>query len=776
MDPATTPVIVAVGEYADRPNTPEQALEPVDLMVKALQACDLDAGAALLQQVTSLNLIGLVSWRYRDPVTLLCERLGIGPTETSNASMGGETPVRLIHEAALRIAKGEPLVVAIAGGEASHARGQARKARATLPWTPAAPREETVRFPSSRFAMSPVAVAVAVALGITDPPQIYPLYEVATQAAWGETPAQGRTADARLWSRFAAIAAENPSAWIQTAPDADTIAAVGPDNRMIAWPYPKLMVANPSVNQSAAIIVTSLERARAMEVAEEKLIHIWGGAHAVEPEDYLQRDRYDRSAAQEAVLGEAVAVAGGDPRRFDRMELYSCFPVVPRMAMRVLGLDETTAVPTVTGGLTFFGGPLNNYMSHAVAAMVRTLRAHPDEVGLLYGQGGYVNKHQTLVVSTVAPPASMSLDPSVQSHADAAREVIPPLAENYAGPATIETYTVTYARDGEPLQGVVIARTPADERVMARIPASDHEGIALLTSLDRSAVGVCGHVRTDVFGKPVWSIAERIAAKPLRFARVEREGPLTIVTIDRPEAMNALHPDANAELATIFDAFAVDPDQWVAILTGAGDRAFSAGNDLKETARRMARGEPIETPTTGFAGLTARFDLDKPVIAAVNGVAMGGGFEIALACDLIVAAEHAVFALPEPRVGLAALAGGLHRLPRQIGLKRAMGMILTGRRVDAQEGRELGFVHSVVPQADLMAAARALAATMLELSPMSLRASKQVVRHGLDQPDLATAYREQDRLPAIKALFRSKDSREGPLAFAQKRPPRWTGR
>ena len=158
------------------------------------------------------------------------------------------------------------------------------------------------------------------------------------------------------------------------------------------------------------------------------------------------------------------------------------------------------------------------------------------------------------------------------------------------------------------------------------------------------------------------------------FCRVEREGRLLVVTLDRPEVMNALHPPANFELERVFDGFVADPELWVAILTGAGDRAFCAGNDLKYQA---SVGGKLEIPRTGFAGLTSRFDNPKPVIAAVNGVAMGGGFEIALACDLIVAAEGAIFALPEPRVGLAALAGGIHRLPRQIGQKHAMGMLLT---------------------------------------------------------------------------------------------------
>lgn len=256
------------------------------------------------------------------------------------------------------------------------------------------------------------------------------------------------------------------------------------------------------------------------------------------------------------------------------------------------------------------------------------------------------------------------------------------------------------------------------------------------------------------------------------FCRVEREGRLTIVTMNRPDVMNALHPPANFELAKIFDQFAQDPDQWVAVITGAGERAFSAGNDLKY----QAAGNPITVPPTGFAGLTSRFDLNKPVIAAVNGLAMGGGFEIALACDLIVAAETALFALPEPRVGLAALAGGLHRLPREIGMKKALGMILTGRRVSAAEGQTLGFVNEVASPGEALAAARKLAAQILECSPMSIRASKETVYKGLAESSLQAAIENQSKYEAIRAMFRSEDLIEGPMSFAQKRPPQWKGR
>ena len=256
-----------------------------------------------------------------------------------------------------------------------------------------------------------------------------------------------------------------------------------------------------------------------------------------------------------------------------------------------------------------------------------------------------------------------------------------------------------------------------------------------------------------------------------QYCVVEKDGPVTTVTLNRPEVMNALHSDAHFELDEVFNDFAADDSQWVGIVTGAGERAFSAGNDLKH----QAGGGVMQSPPSGFAGLTSRFDLTKPLIAAVNGVAMGGGFEIALACDLIVASEAAIFALPEPRVGLAALAGGMHRLPRAIGLKRAMGMILTGRRVPAKEGFELGFVNEVVAPGELMAAANRWAKLISECSPMSIRASKEAVLKGLDEPTLEAAITGQNRYPAVAAMFRSADFVEGPMAFSQKRPPNWTG-
>ncbi len=255
------------------------------------------------------------------------------------------------------------------------------------------------------------------------------------------------------------------------------------------------------------------------------------------------------------------------------------------------------------------------------------------------------------------------------------------------------------------------------------------------------------------------------------YCKVERDGRILTVTMNRPKRLNALHPPANLELGEVFDEFATDPELWVAIITGEG-RGFCAGNDLKFQAEGKMRGG--EAPPRGFGGLTARYDCDKPVIAAVNGVAMGGGFEIALACDLIIASEDAKFALPEPRVGLAALAGGVHRLPRQIGLKNAMGMMLTGRSVSAQEGRELGFVNEVVPAAELLPTARRWAEQICECAPLSVRATKQAAIQGMAYGTIEAAM--DARYDGIRDMVKSQDFIEGPKAFAEKRKPNWKGR
>ena len=342
----------------------------------------------------------------------------------------------------------------------------------------------------------------------------------------------------------------------------------------------------------------------------------------------------------------------------------------------------------------------------------------------MLANGGYLSKEAVGIYSAVPKEDWQPVSSAPLAQAIAATEAPPLLSESATG--VIESYTVTM-RKGQPQRGNVIVRTEKG-RILARA-RSDHR--ATLAALNRTdPIGRTVRI-THQNGVNYIEPSDRVGmasdasflAREFRFVTVERRGHVLEVTLNRPESMNALHSAAHFELHEIWDEFEADPDLWVGIVTGAGDRAFCSGNDLKATAK----GADMSLPSSGFGGLCSRFDREKPVIAAVNGIAMGGGMEIMLACDLAVAAAGAKFALPEVKVGLYAAAGGVQRLTRQIGRKAAMELILTGRHIGADEALSLGIVNQVVPAGDALDAARALAETLLRNSPSAIRASKQAL-------------------------------------------------
>ena len=251
-----------------------------------------------------------------------------------------------------------------------------------------------------------------------------------------------------------------------------------------------------------------------------------------------------------------------------------------------------------------------------------------------------------------------------------------------------------------------------------------------------------------------------------QFIEVAVTGDLLEITIQRPEVLNALNRKAHAELADAFDRFAENSALNISVLRGSGERAFCVGSDLKERAEVGSD----QMPPSGFAGLTERFDLDKPVIALVNGDAIGGGLEIILACDLAIAVDTARFGLPEPKVGLAA-SGGLHRLARQLPLKRAMEIALKGQFYGAVEAKELGLINEIVPRQSLENTKKRYLSDLKECSPLALRATKQMMLQGLAQGSLENAF--SAHYPSFQQMLSSKDAIEVVQAFAEKRKPVW---
>jgi acetyl-CoA C-acetyltransferase len=490
------PVIVGVGEIVDRPKDISAGLEPLTLLEQALKRAEEDSGTKLLGEIGSLDVVNFLSWRYRDPEKQLATRLGIKPAHLYYGPVGGESPIRYLHEAAQRIARGECSVAAVCGAEAQSTATKAERAGVTLPWTPFA---HDVEEPKRGAAFQK---PMAVKLGVFRPVSVYPFYEAATSAHWGQTPRQAMAESGQLWSIYSDVASENPNAWLKRRFTADEITTPTPDNRLIAWPYTKLMVANPTVNMGGALLLTSLAKARAAGIPEDRLIYPLGGASAEEPRDYLLRDQFYESHPQNAVLHAVMALADGDGEKFDAIELYSCFPCVPKMARRTLGLSADVR-PTVTGGLTFFGAPLNTYMTHAACAMVRRLRSGA-KLGLLYGQGGFVTKHHALVLSRQAPRETLAQDASVQAEAISNKRAVPDFVTEAKGKGAVESFTVLYGRNGDVEHGVVMLRTAENARALARVPAQDGATLKHLLNMDRTPVGSSGDIVTADDGVLEW--------------------------------------------------------------------------------------------------------------------------------------------------------------------------------------------------------------------------------------------------------------------------------
>jgi acetyl-CoA C-acetyltransferase len=458
LDPRT-PVLIGTGQFNNRVDRGEPVLEPVDLMTEALRRAEADTGASgVVARADSVRVLMLLSWRYRNPGRLVAERLGLDDPESIYTVMGGNYVQTLVNRTALDILEGRNDLVLVTGAESWRSRTDARKVGTDLGWTvedEAVP--DAIAFSPDQDLMSPDEIA----RGIFMPVQVYPMFENALRAADGLTLAEQRDRTAQLWSRFSEVAATNPNAWIQRAYSADEIATATPDNRMIGFPYTKLENSNNMVEQGAGLILCSVERAEALGIDRERWVFLHAGADASDHWFVSNRADLHSSPAIRTAGTAALELAGTTAADLDHIDLYSCFPSAVQVAARELGLDIERQL-TVTGGMSFAGGPWNNYAMHGIATMSDVLRRDPGSTGLCTANGGYLTKHAMGVYGTEPPAAGAFRWRSTQAEVDAlpSREVAP----EPSGPVEIESYTVMHDRAGQPETGYAAVLLPDGRR------------------------------------------------------------------------------------------------------------------------------------------------------------------------------------------------------------------------------------------------------------------------------------------------------------------------
>lgn len=492
MTEATTPIIVGVGQRVNRVETTDQILEPLELMAQAAEAAADDAGAAMLSTIESLTVVNLISHAYASPASQLADRLGCHPTEAVMTAMGGNSPQWRVNEAADRIARGEITVAMVAGAEAFHSLKLAGRNGVELHWGPKGAPGAMVG--DERNGSNAVEKAHKVHLPI----RIYPLFENAVRAAQGLSIEQHRERIGNLCSSLSRVAASNPNAWFRDAKTAEQIVANTPDNRMICFPYRKYMNAIMAVDQAAAVLITSVERAKQLGIPQSRWVYLRGCGDAVDHWYISDRIDYHSSPAIRLAGQRAMEQAGIGPAELSVIDIYSCFPSALQIGARMLGIrDDGSADLTVTGGLPYHGGPGSNYTTHAIAQIVARLRnsAQPS-YGVATGVGWYLTKHSVGIYSNEPPSRPWSRHDVAADQARLDADAAPPLAEHANGEATIETYTVVHDRDGSPSIGIAAVRLSDGKRAWANLRDPD-----TLAAMEREEfIGRRGRVRSGEDG------------------------------------------------------------------------------------------------------------------------------------------------------------------------------------------------------------------------------------------------------------------------------------
>ena len=770
------PIIVGVGQVVDHWDGSDlsQSPSPIGLITESIKRAQADAGLSGLEnKIDTLAVVRAWTDSLRTPFdpfgkannfpAAVIKAASITPKKIIYSTAGGEQPQSLVNELSEDIARGDIRMAMITGGEALFALKTALKNKLSLDWS-----SDVNADIEDRGAKTDFISMYEILNGMGLPYQTYAVMEEALRARLGMSRAEYLVYIAGICAGLSRTAEQNPFSQFPQVMPAEFLAEASKENYPICDPYLKWHIAQDAVNQASTLILTSVGYAKELGIDPDKWIYLHGYSD-VNEKLVSERPDLSKSKALESAISGAIDSAGITTDDIAYRDIYSCFPIVVHLAADVLGLDPVQDQMSVTGGLPFFGGAGNNYSTHAIATIVELLRKDREAYGLVLANGGFISKQSAGVYSAKEPDAWSEISSEhLQAEIDAQPEHT---LLNEDCTAVIEAYTVRHGRHG--IDHAYLFARNTEGRVMATVPVDHRATMKALHTFDSPVGQTVNIIHRDgkntllnphKLGVPM---SNDFLAREFKYVQLKRDGNVLEVTLNRPEAYNALFSAAHFELAEIFDEFERDQELWAAIITGAGEKAFCSGNDLKVSAG----GGDMSIPASGFAGLCSRTDREKPIIAAVNGVAMGGGLEIILACDIAIADPLASFALPEVKVGLFAAAGGLQRLTRQIGEKAAMELILTGRKIGSDEASKLGLINTISEPQGVMKAARVLAATIVGNSPTSVRASKRVLNavDNLGRWDKALELSNTEFVQLIK----SKDAREGMTAFVQKRKPNW---
>lgn len=454
MTDSNVPVLVGIAQVAQKTKDLAVAKEPLDLMLDALRNAISDTGNPTIRGQIGAIRVSQGQWQYQDPARYLAEKLELNGIETGKTVFGGNGVQTTINLSALDIQAGRFDAIAIAGAECGYSQAQARKTQTQLEWrdTPGTPAW-TIK--SGIGGRDPVETA----RGIGGASQMYAVIENALRFERGETLREHLAGISNLWSRFNDVAQSNPNAWIQAAVSAETIRTSSPSNRPIAFPYPKLMNANNNVDQGAALLMCSVGLAKRLNIPRDKWIFPWAGTDAHDTSAVSHRASLTHAPGLQTAASRLLELTNLSLDDIDHFDLYSCFPSAVQVAAKEIGLNLERPL-TVTGGLTFGGGPLNNYVMHAIARSVELLREQPTAMGMVTANGGYLTKHAHGIYSNTEPPKPFvheDVQPLVDTSNDRETD------ENPQEAVTIEGYTVMHGRDSA-VRGIAAGLTREGKR------------------------------------------------------------------------------------------------------------------------------------------------------------------------------------------------------------------------------------------------------------------------------------------------------------------------